>query len=173
MSIQTTVDSLRFAREGKSLKGTIRVSNLFRLADCLASREGEVSYRLEGMIDQDGNPLLRLSISAALVVQCQRCLEAMVLPISLQSGFRLVASERDLGPVEEEPEEWTAWVADPQLNVEALVEDELLLAMPFAPVHADPACGPKLASQDLEAPDGGPFAVLALYKDRIQGQKER
>ncbi len=166
MSIQATVDSLRFAREGGNLKGTIRVSSLLRLADCLASREGEISYRLEGMVDQDGHPILRLSISGMLVVQCQRCLEAMELPVSLQSGFRLVASERDLGPVEEEPEEWTAWVADPNLDVEALVEDELLLAVPFAPVHADPACDPKLASQDLEAADGGPFAVLALLKDR-------
>ncbi|WP_333839301.1 YceD family protein [Pelomicrobium sp.] len=134
--------------------------------DCLASQEGEIFYRLEGMVDQDGHPILHLFVSGTLVVQCQRCLEAMELPVDLQSGFRLVASERDLGPVEEEPEEWTAWVADPNLDVEALVEDELLLAMPFAPVHPDTACSPRLVSQDLEPPDGGPFAVLALLKDR-------
>lgn len=166
MSIQATVDSLRFAREGGNLQGTIRVSSLLRLADCLASQEGEIFYRLEGMVDQDGHPILHLFVSGTLVVQCQRCLEAMELPVDLQSGFRLVASERDLGPVEEEPEEWTAWVADPNLDVEALVEDELLLAMPFAPVHPDTACSPRLASQDLDPPDGGPFAVLALLKDR-------
>lgn len=166
MSIQTTVDSLRFAREGGNLQGTIRVSSLLRLADCLASQEGEIFYRLEGMVDQDGHPILHLFVSGTLVVQCQRCLEAMELPVDLQSGFRLVASERDLGPVEEEPEEWTAWVADPNLDVEALVEDELLLAMPFAPVHPDTACSPRLVSQDLDPPDGGPFAVLALLKDR-------
>lgn len=166
MSIQTTVDSLRFAREGGNLQGTIRVSSLLRLADCLASQEGEIFYRLEGMVDQDGHPILHLFVSGTLVVQCQRCLEAMELPVDLQSGFRLVASERDLGPVEEEPEEWTACVADPNLDVEALVEDELLLAMPFAPVHPDTACSPRLVSQDLDPPDGGPFAVLALLKDR-------
>lgn len=166
MSIQTTVDSLRFAREGGNLRGTIRISSLLRLVDCLASQEGEIFYRLEGMVDQDGHPILHLFVSGTLVVQCQRCLEAMELPVDLQSGFRLVASERDLGPVEEEPEEWTAWVADPNLDVEALVEDELLLAMPFAPVHPDTACSPRLAFQDLDPPDGGPFAVLALLKDR-------
>ena len=165
MSARTTVDSLRFARERGDLSGTIRISSLCRLADSLASQQGEISYRLEGTVDQDGNHILRLSVSGVLVVQCQRCLEAMELPIDARSGFRLVASERELGPVEDEPEDWTALVADPRLDVLALVEDELLLAVPFAPVHADSMCNVRAASRDLETIVGGPFAVLASLKD--------
>ena len=72
-----------------------------------------------------------------LQLVCRRCLGALEFPLQLEVSLRLAATqaEVDAEPLSAEGPE--SIVADRKMQVHALVEDELLLAMPMAPRHQD------------------------------------
>lgn len=167
MSGRATIDGFRFAREGQSLHGKIRLFDLPRLRESLSNAELEAHYRLEGGTDEHGRSVLSLSVTAVLPLVCQRCLHSVAVTVSPSTRFVLVATESELPPVEEEPPEWTAVVASPAMDVEALVEDELILALPIAPAHPDGECRP---AQRADGAGGieSPFSALsALARKRF------
>jgi uncharacterized protein len=61
----------------------------------------------------------------------------------------------------EDDDEVDAIEAEPRLDVLALIEEELLLGLPFAPRHPDGECAPATNGLQQKA---SPFAVLAGLK---------
>lgn len=85
-------------------------------------------------------------VSARLTLTCQRCLEEMVLPVDVESRLAFVASTAAGAevPASREP----VLAADGHVSLATLIEEELLLALPLAPMHrATESCvartGPK------------------------------
>jgi len=140
MSAPSTIDSLRFAQAGECLTGEWQVAGLKRLVGSLASDAGLVRYRLCGTVAA-GRPTLELDVSAEVQMICQRCLgqytQAVMthslLPIAHDAG-QLASWERDDPLVD-------ALLADAQMDVQTLVEDEILLSLPVVPRHTEGACG--------------------------------
>lgn len=100
-------------------------------------------------------------ISATLALTCQRCLEAVAVPVEAETRLMFVADEADAEAV---PASHDAVVmSEGRVLLPALVEDELLLALPLIPAHpAESGCGPKGESK-AQAPALGsqrPFAAL-------------
>lgn len=162
MSQQIVIDSLSFAREGRSLQGELPVSGLERLHDALAEVAGHVSYRLQGRTGRQGKPQLVLEVVGEVPLVCQRCLGRLDHPLSIVSILELVADEADLTQDELEDDSRDFLVAQKELDVAALIEDEIILALPVAPRH-----------DDCELPDGSsrgtkvsPFAALAALKGK-------
>lgn len=166
MPEQVTVDSLEFARSGKSLHGTFGIAALGRLHDRLASTDGFVEYELAGYTDDQGKPGLHCRVRGTLNLICQRCLQPMAWKADLDSGLVLAASEAELAEDEEDPDAPDRLLAQKDMKVQDLVEDELLLGLPLAPRHAEGQCGPSISTG--AAPGDGepasPFAVLAKCK---------
>lgn len=162
MSGRAKIDAFRFARERQSLRGRIALLDLPRLRESLAGTPGSVDFLLQGSADPQGRSVLTLSLSAALSVTCQRCLDPVSVPVTPTARFVLAASEAELPPVEEEPEEWTAIVGSTSMDVETLVEDELILALPIAPSHAEGEC--RAAREGGAGGVENPFGVLASLK---------
>lgn len=167
MSEQVRLDPLKFARDGASLHGKIAASQLPRLRNALASEAGCVEYRLEGANSQEGKPQLVLWLQGEIHLTCQRCLEPMPWPVQTLSRFVLVASEAELGKVEDEDPDVTEIVAEPQLDVIQFVEDELILALHMAPTHPQGGCGTQQAGNDAPGKHH-PFAGLAALKRNIE-----
>ena len=150
-------DSFKFAAEGRSLAGTVALSDLPRLVDLLVDRTGELAYRISGEVGIDRRSYLRLSVSGALMLQCQRCLGGMEWPLRLDVTFELVRPGQVIPDEELEEDAYDAIEAVPDMDVLALVEDEIVLAVPIAPRHE---------SCDARRPAGGsikesPFSALA------------
>jgi uncharacterized protein len=154
------IDSLDFAHRGGELSGEVPVAELPRLADALADTAGKVSYTLGGFIGKDGKPQLVLRLEGECNLRCQRCLNALPYPIKLQARLRLVA-EGELGSDDIEDDEVDSIPADKHFDVLALIEEELLLAMPIAPKHDSGEC--EIATEGLNR-SNNPFAVLAGLK---------
>ena len=160
-------DPWRLAAQGRTLTGRMALGSLPRLAPSLVD-SGDVEYRLAFHLDSDHRAVVSGQVAAKLLVQCQRCLEP--LAIAVDSRFEL-AFVRGLDEAARLPETYEPAVAeDGRVRPADLVEDELLLALPPVPVHADPAC----AGQPAAAPPGAeadgknltnPFAVLAALRD--------
>ncbi|TJZ74779.1 YceD family protein [Chitiniphilus eburneus] len=169
----TVIHSADFAREKQSLAGEVDVSALSRLHDQLADREGRLAWRLAGGVDRLARPVLHLAVSGELHLVCQRCLKAMTWPVAVQTELTQFLDEATLDEAEAQDEDLEGILVDAALDVEALVEEEVLLAVPFAPRHD--ACGGTTATAtmaDEPNPSAGkadkpnPFAVLATLKTR-------
>jgi uncharacterized protein len=65
---------------------------------------------------------------------------------------------------------------EPQFDLLAVLEDELLMALPLVPMHEQCPVAPKLSSGDegMEGSEAGkpnPFAVLAQLKGQKKGKQ--
>jgi uncharacterized protein len=151
------IDSLDFARNGRELCGEIPVVSLSRLSDMLANSDGMLSYRLIGS-QQDDSFNLDIVLKGSCNLRCQRCLGEFSYPLEVTSHLQLLSADK-LDETEADDED--AIEATSKLDVLDLVEDEVLLALPFAPKHQDGACSTAL--KDLQQ-SANPFAVLAVLK---------
>lgn len=103
-------------------------------------------------------PSLHLTIEATVPVQCQRCLDVMTVNLSLAFDYVVSASI----PEELEENDDIDWLEASQImDLSALIEDELLLALPIAPTH-EANCS-KMSNESGEKPN--PFSAL---KDLIK-----
>ncbi len=157
MSELTVIDGFEFARMGRSLSGKMDVSRMDRLTDLLYSKSGQVDYALIGEVDVEGAYLLHLAIDGVLHLRCQRCLEDIEYPLELKAGLKLVKEESDLPDIEEEDPEVDSIVVKDKMEVLPLIEDEILLDLPFSPRHATCESGNESVRES-------PFSIL---KDRI------
>lgn len=162
MSEQVRVDSLEFARSAKSLQGSFEIADLDRLHDRLAAMKGKLAYGLTGYTDDKGKPGLRLEVSGTLELACQRCLQPLEWPVDLAADLLLVVTEAELTQEGEEPDSPDRLLADKDMDVRLLVEDEVLLALPIAPKHPEGRCS--AASGQGEPQASHPFAELARLK---------
>ncbi len=155
------IDSLDFARNGNVINGSVPVEELHRLVDALNDRQGSMQFAVRGSVNKQGGALLRVSAQVDLHLLCQRCLEKMVLPVVIDTQL-LLCSQAELDLLEDEGDEVDCILADTNLDVIALLEEEILLTLPIAPRHEAGQC--EAAQNDKLAAGKNPFAVLAGLK---------
>ena len=138
------IDSLKFVREGKTLRGSLPVAGFERLRDNLwstASDAGTVDYKVSGGADVRERPVLQLKVSGRLSLQCQRCLDRLEHELAVDTTLRLVPETSLDVEQSDEPDEPDCIAASAELDVAALIEDEILLALPAYPRHEEGSCG--------------------------------
>jgi uncharacterized protein len=163
MTEQVLINSAEFAREGQHLEGQVSLERLARLHDELASTDGMVHYVLQGGLTERREPRIECIINGLVQLVCQRCLGGLAHQITAHSKLILVNNEAQLPALEEEDPSADYIVADPALDVIALVEDEILLALPIAPMHEQGQCVDR-PSDAASAGAPSPFAALAKLK---------
>lgn len=159
------IDPWRFAEGRKVLEGVVALAELPRLAPLLVEGGG-VAFRLV-FSQEDGRAVVSGVVRSRLVLRCQRCLGPLAVDVDSAFALAFVTGLDEAGALPEPYE--PAVVEDGRVRPLGLVEDELLLAVPGIPLHADDAC----SAPAVEAPategasqDESPFAVLAsLRKD--------
>lgn len=156
MSHQPVIDGFEFASAGATQHGVLPLSGFRRLRDMLASDEGEVAYELKGVRDPRGRPGLRLRVEGTLQLRCQRCLGAMAFDVQADELLVLAATQAEIDADPADVESPDRVLATKDMAVTDLVEDELILAMPYAPRHE--ACAP--AAREGEGATARPFAGL-------------
>jgi uncharacterized protein len=156
---QPVIDGFEFAKAGATQQGVLPVGGFLRLRDLLASDAGAVDYALEGLRDARGRPSLRLSIRATLQLRCQRCLEAMRLEVAEEELLVLAATQAEIEADPTDPEMPDRVLASKAMALRELVEDQLILALPYAPRHE--GCSARAAGSQEKGQDKvSPFAGL-------------
>ena len=116
----------------------MEIARLSRLRPLLASTEGSVDYRLSFGRDERGYGVVTGRVFGELRLRCQRCNEAMALPVD--SALSLALTE-GLDEAAALPDDYDPLLLDGRLiRSSELVEDELLLAVPVIPRHAEGTC---------------------------------
>jgi DUF177 domain-containing protein len=131
-------DAMRLARERGTIAGSVDAEQLPRVADQLAGR-GRVDWRIDGTSDASGRPALRIGLTGSVTLECQRCLADFASPIDVTTDVLLARDEAQLAALDAESS-LEVVLANGPLDPLGLVEDELVLALPFAPRHPEGAC---------------------------------
>ncbi|MBE9610271.1 YceD family protein [Chitinilyticum piscinae] len=158
----SVIDSAEFAVSRARMSGQVAVAELSRLAELVLDPVAQLDWELEGGVDKLERPWLYLAVSGELQLACQRCLKPMRLPVKCETVLTLFADESAIDEAEAADEDLEGMVIDPELDVLALVEEEVLLALPYAPRHE--VCAEGDVTIVAEKPN--PFAVLAQLKTR-------
>ena len=160
MSQRIVIDSKTFALEASLLQGELLVSGLPRVLDLLVDSAGSLEYRVEGLLDSRCKPQIRLCLDGSLSVRCQRCLDGVVYPVRIRSLLELVDDENDLTQEDLEDDSKDFVPAQKELDVVALIEDEIILSLPSSPRHESCA----LPDAELGTGKVSPFSVLQGLK---------
>ncbi len=161
------VDPRKLADRSATLEGELPLASLSRLCDPLAESSGAVHVRLRFERDERKSVVIHSELDVEVRMVCQRCLELVVLPIHSECNYAVVTEGANTQSL---PKDYDVLeVGEDPLDLLALVEDELLLALPIVPLHDLDVCRPPVG---LEEPPPGedevlrsnPFSVLAQLK---------
>lgn len=168
-SIPLQVDPRKFADRALAFSGEYPLLSFTRVSELLVDAAGDVKVELSFARDDQGLAVTRLQFETEVRMICQRCLDEVVLPLSDESYFVAVVPGADTSLLPQEYDVLELDEKDKTLDVLALIEEELLLALPIIPMHPEGRC---------EHPDGyiqsdlgedetartNPFSVLAQLK---------
>lgn len=162
MSNPILIDPAAFAREKKRLDFRISLSQLDGRAaqhEYIADSDTVLNCVLTGGTDRLQRLFLELHVCAEMKLWCQRCVSPM--PFSVDETARLVlfADEAGLDEAMQADETLEGMVCTEELAVLPLVEDQILLALPYSPMHE--SCTHPLAERINQNSKPHPFAVLA------------
>lgn len=165
-----------FANEGVPLIETTLLKNLERLAQEAQGLQPDASVHWQASAEMrpgagaEEDIWLHLQAQALLPLTCQRCMGNVAVPLEVDQWYRFVASE-EIAMVQDDESEEDLLVMEPQFDLVAVLEDELLMALPLVPMHDECPTAPVLRAADAELadePEGkpNPFAVLSGLKKK-------
>jgi uncharacterized protein len=161
------LDLARLADARAVLDGELPLARLDRLVPLLARVEGVVRAHLEFGRDLK-REVVKGRVESELLLTCQRCFGEVRVPVVADLDLVRVADEDDAEALADGRDPLVAPNREVEMSV--LLEDELLLALPIVPLHADPqACARRSVAPAKAAPTGGkenPFAALAALKTK-------
>jgi uncharacterized protein len=188
LGVPPVVDVFEFARRGQLIEGVFAVNRLDRLLEDVPEQPfaelvvleqaplhpGLVKYLLQGRRSKVGKLQLVAKIQALLVLECQRCLGDLLFPVDRQAVFELVVRESDLDQGDLDDADLDApekMMGSATFNLLDLLEDELILEVPYVPRHE--TCPESVGGAEIKAqaenssPEAqlpSPFAVLGQLK---------
>jgi uncharacterized protein len=168
------LDVRRFAEEGAALAADDGLEKFRRLAaETVGSpKEATVHWEARGELlnPRHVHPQvwLHLDANATLPLVCQRCLQPVDVPVTVDRSFRFVADEATAAAEDDTAEE-DLLALSRSFDLRELVEDELLMEMPVAPRHEVCPEPVKMSAVDADFDSGetereNPFAVLGRLK---------
>ena len=135
----TRFDAFKLVARGGELSGTIDPMRLPRLGDQVAAAGGSIAWKIRGADDGHGRPALTVTVEGDVPVTCQRCLGTMRQRVAQETVLLLARNEAEVVRLDEASEHEVILASAP-VEALAVVEDELLLSLPFAPRH-EQGCG--------------------------------
>lgn len=168
-----------FAQDGGALAETTLLQNMERLAQEAQGLEADSMVKWQAIGELRPRPgveddvWLHLTAEAVIPLTCQRCMGAVATPVDVNQWYRFVATE-DIAMAEDDQSEEDLLVMEPQFDLLAVLEDELLMALPLVPMHETCPVAPKLQAGNVEEPSAAgepagkpsPFAMLAQLKNK-------
>lgn len=168
------LDMPALCRHGAELDGQLPLARMERLSQALAAAtDGTAGWSAQASLVPvtGGDPEMWLALQARAEVplQCQRCLQPLTESLAVDRRFRFVRSEEEAAELDEESED-DVLALPPRLDLLALLEDELILALPIVPRHeVCPQPLPQPAEEPEEEAAPHPFAALAALRGRSGG----
>jgi uncharacterized protein len=171
----TRFDAMKLAERGGSVAGEVDPVGLQRLAERVVqpsdADHARIQWSIVGGRDAQRRPALTLGLDGMLFVICQRCLRPLAVPVAQQTELLLARDEAELARLDVDEQE--VILAAAPIDSLTLVEDELLLSLPFAPCHEKGECTAAASPMAKAQAASSPFAPLAGLKTGSRSRNER
>lgn len=132
-------DAYRLAADRAVVEGRVDAHALQRVADLLSDGPATIGWRIEGFTDASGRPALRIALKGTVPLTCQRCLAEFAWSVDHATEVLLARDEKKVAALDALSSLEVVHASGP-IDALALVEDELVLTVPFAPRHPEGAC---------------------------------
>jgi uncharacterized protein len=159
------IDVFELARTGQQVDGHRPLASLPRLAPMLAGVSGDLRFQYRGHLDARRRSAGTLQIDAEVPLRCDRCGATLTLPVTVRSTFYFVHTEAELARIPVDDSEDEPLLGNRRFDLDELIEDELILACPISPRHAD-------CHSDLPSEAGAPAASAETVADQDRGATE-
>lgn len=156
------------ASAGDKLEGELTLNELPRVYNLLIDPDDpaqNLHFSLSFKLDAQGRCLADGVLQVPVQLQCQRCLQPMGCLLEAEPHYEFVGSNSDPAQVLKEREPVAA--DDDVVDLIMLIEDEVLLSLPAAPLHEPEQCSADSGYQTADSPPGetlekgnNPFAKL-------------
>lgn len=159
----------KVASAHRRFAGEIPLSRLRQAAELMESPKADEFVRFEVEFDHDkqGQIVADVQIEGEIPLVCQRSLNRFLWPLASRSRVGIVFSEAE---AETLPDDYEPLVCDgEELELERLIEEELMLAVPIVPIDPNSALDDDhkaLSRQPESEPTHRPFEVLARLKKK-------
>ncbi|MEF3192805.1 MAG: YceD family protein [Halothiobacillaceae bacterium] len=153
---QQPLDVRALIRQGIILKGEVYVAELPRLQGTVL-RDAPIRFSLSFGKNDEGQAVVTGQVQGTVELTCQRCLKAVAIELDAEVGLGVVDTEEEAKrlPSELDP----LILGEGPVRLVDLIEDEILLALPVAPMHAY-ACVPAYREHEGMEKADNPFRVL-------------
>jgi len=166
------VDTYELARSGAEISGSVSLLRFGRLLAGLPEQaDTPVDWSVKGMKNATGQVFLTVRVKALPLLECQRCLGPFAWPVDAQTRLQVVAESElrddDSGDLDDPDDLIERIAASRRLDILALVEDEIILSLPYVPRHdvCPPASAPSPDDADAGEKRPSPFAALGKLRN--------
>lgn len=133
------IDPLRFCKLAQIWEVDASLSEFPRLVPEFT--HGQLYCRISGRTDKHSGCVLRVEIRGNVGLTCQRCLSELPHEVAIACDVYLAANEAELERRSAEIEVGADVILrSAKMSLVELIEDEVLLGLPLAPMHPSGAC---------------------------------
>jgi uncharacterized protein len=166
------LDPSHLARQGLRLYGTVSLEKMPRIQPATSGcNRCNAKVNLWANMASTGLCTLYGDYTAKLTMVCQRCLELVEIDIKGRLELVIFRLKGDLASLDENCETYLLG-EDGKLSTGELIEDELLLSLPYIPMHTDEAdCNASMLrvlrvnrTENDTSQERNPFAILGRLK---------
>ena len=164
-----------WASRGIEVEGDVLVTRMPRLQAVVASAEEPAFATLSCWKDEQHRYVVDVKVQMTVALECQRCLSHCELELVTQSSLCVVWDEDS---TKELPSGYDPLVAGDVSDLHALVEEELLLALPAVPMHDIGDCEDVSrafgdSTTDVVEEKESPFAALGALLKTPKGEDDK
>ncbi|SLM63697.1 MULTISPECIES: 23S rRNA accumulation protein YceD [Dickeya] len=168
VKLPLTLDAVRTAQKRLDYVGVYAAEQVMRVAESVVSVDSDVNATLSFGIDSQRLAVIDGQADVMVTLRCQRCGKSFEHHVHTSFCFSPVINDEQAEALPEayEPVEVNEFG---EVDLLAMIEDELILSLPIAPVHDSEHC--EVSEADMvfgqlpaEAEKPNPFAVLASLK---------
>jgi uncharacterized protein len=167
------VNAQELAGRAAAVERSFNLRQLARVAEAGGLDGTEVRAVLRFEIFE-GRPTVEIELEGVAVLECQRCLKPCACSLRESERVIVVANDTDEVAGGYEP-----FIGDAEsLSLSALVEEQVLLALPLVPMHDDPAqCrksarGKRVAKVEAEAQPEDVQRPFANLRDLLEQDEQ-
>ena len=162
------VNPFRLIEQRRQLTGQVDAGTLPRLQELLVQDAGELVVELDFDYSLSKLPMISGKVCGSVALECQRCLEPVQVEIDASLNVVVTTSQTDRQPEDEGYE--ICIVEDERLFLQDFIEDEVLLALPVVPRHAN--CKPVKALRETSIEESVSSAGIIDTKHQQEEERE-
>ena len=158
-----TIRLFNFAKKEVDLHGEYKISSVPRVSEVARNTEDNLEVDLSFHLENGKTPCVKGIINSKIVLDCQRCLDALNIDLKVLFNLAFVRYESQAEGLDKDYEVYVVG-EDEEIDTLDLISDEILLSLPMAPSH-EFDCSLKVElDAKVEKIHENPFDVLKNIK---------